>query len=105
VSARAAIENPNNRVVASVASLWVLAIKASRGKIKLDLDELVAAIGQYDVELLAILPVHTIAVAKLDWHHADPFDRILIAQARTESMRFLTADRTLAVYSEPVTVI
>lgn len=103
--ARAAIENPNNRIVASAASLWELAIKASRGKIKLNIDDLVAESGRHDIEILAIVPRHTVAVARLVWHHADPFDRMLIAQAKTESMRLLTVDPALAVYGEPVTVI
>jgi len=103
--ARAAIENPENRIVASVASFWELAIKVSRGKIKLNIGELVTATGRYGIEILAMVPQHTEAVAKLAWHHADPFDRMLIAQAKTESMRFLTLDHALAVYGEPVTVI
>jgi PIN domain nuclease of toxin-antitoxin system len=104
-SARAVIEDPENRVIASVASFWELAIKASRGKIKLDIEDLVAMTGRFDIEILAILPRHTVAVAKLVWHHADPFDRILLAQAKIESMRLLTADQSLSVYGEPVTVI
>lgn len=100
--ARALIENRSSRILVSAASLWELAIKRSRGKIRLDLDDLPAVIERDDFELLSIRPEHALRVAGLPWHHADPFDRMLIAQAKAEGCVLLTADAALCVYGEAV---
>lgn len=104
-SARAIMEEPANRIVASVASLWELAIKVSGGKMQLKLEQLPAAIERDGFDILPVLPAHALAVAALPRHHADPFDRMLIAQARSEKLALLTADRTLSAYGEPVTLV
>lgn len=103
--ARACIEDGSNRVLVSCASLWELAIKVSRGRIELKMERMLAAIEREGFEMLPIRPSHTLIVASLPWHHADPFDRLLVAQARSEGLRLLTADRALAKYGEPVTVV
>ena len=51
---------------------------------------------------LSVEPEHAAAVADLAAHHADPFDRILVAQALTEPMRFITHDPLVALYSDTI---
>ena len=94
---REAIAGPRNEVVASVASLIEIAVKRSLGKLRiraLDRDFL----ESQGVDILPITAEHASALEDLPWHHRDPFDRILVAQAKVEDLVFLTADRKLADY-------
>jgi PIN domain nuclease of toxin-antitoxin system len=106
-AARAALEDPGNEVLFSAASLWEIAIKAGLGRPDFAFDPrqiLCAAMDTGFVEL----PVHAAAailVTKLPPHHRDPFDRLLIAQAMSEPVRFYTADPVLPPYSELVTLV
>lgn len=81
----------------SAASAWELAIKQGRGLITLPLplSDIFTA-NHYD--LLPVTFAHAEAVATLPPHHRDPFDRLLIAQARIEGLTLLTADRKFAPY-------
>ena len=92
-------------VYVSAASLWEIAIKTGLGKIAAEPVELVAAIDASGFVELPVSATHAAAVAQLLLHHRDPFDRLLIAQSLTEPLRFLTADATLARYSDVVTVV
>lgn len=104
---RAAIEDPDNEVFFSAASIWEIAIKARLGRAdftKRSDDVVSAAIATGFVEL----PVHSHVaqrVEALPLHHRDPFDRLLVAQAMSGPMRFYTADTVLTRYSELVTVV
>lgn len=104
---RAALEDPGNEVLFSAASLWEIAIKAALGRPDFICDPtqvLQAALETGFVEL----PVQAgaaVLVADLPPHHRDPFDRLLIAQAMSEPVRFYTADATLPPYSELVTLV
>jgi PIN domain nuclease of toxin-antitoxin system len=89
----------------SAVSVWEVAIKARLGKIEADPDELVAAISDSGFVELPIRAAHASAVARLPLHHADPFDRMLVAQALTEPLRLLTADSALAAYGDIVIVL
>jgi PIN domain nuclease of toxin-antitoxin system len=93
---------PGNRLLISAVSLWEVAIKRSLGKLRApaDLSRRLAALRQ--VELLPISPLHAEAVGELPWHHRDPFDRMLIAQARTERLAILSSDEALAQYGVEV---
>jgi PIN domain nuclease of toxin-antitoxin system len=93
-----------DEVHVSAASIWEVAIKARLGKIKADAAELVAAIDASGFIELPVRAAHAAAVAVLAPHHNDPFDRLLIAQAMVEPLRFLTADAALAPYSDLVTL-
>jgi PIN domain nuclease of toxin-antitoxin system len=86
----------------SVASLWEIAIKVRIGKLKADLRELLASIEAANLFELPVLARHTPLVSTLPLHHADPFDRLLIAQAISESLHLLTADPQLKQYSDLV---
>jgi PIN domain nuclease of toxin-antitoxin system len=75
------------------------------GKLNVDPDELVAGIEASGFLELPIHARHTIGVLRLPDLHRDPFDRLLIAQALYEPMRFLTADTALKQYSDLIDVI
>jgi PIN domain nuclease of toxin-antitoxin system len=85
-------------VYVSAASIWEIAIKARLGKIEADAASLADAIDGSGFQELAVSTRHAAAVAKLPLHHTDPFDRLLLAQAFAEPLRFVTADGTLAAY-------
>src|SRR5215218_7427939 len=76
---RAAIEDPSNELLFSVASLWEMAIKVSLGKLALPSDYtgfLTTQLAENDIELLGIGLAHTALVVELPFHHRDPFDRM-----------------------------
>ena len=104
---RTIIEQPENQIIFSAASIWEIAIKNQLGKSDFTIlpeDVLEAALETEFTEL----PISANAasfVYRLPFHHRDPFDRLLIAQAVSEPARFFTADRTLQPYSELVTLI
>jgi PIN domain nuclease of toxin-antitoxin system len=92
-------------VFVSAASIWEIAIKARLGKIEGDPEALAAAIEASGLQELPVTTRHAAAVSKLPLHHNDPFDRLLLAQAFSEPLRLLTADRVLAEYGGAVEVI
>ncbi|MBY0574558.1 MAG: type II toxin-antitoxin system VapC family toxin [Undibacterium sp.] len=92
-------------VYVSSASIWEATIKASFGKLSVDVDQLVAEISKSGFQELPITAAHAAMVARLPDIHKDPFDRILIAQAMSEPLRFLTADGILNGYSELVEIV
>lgn len=94
-----------DEVHVSAASIWEIAVKARLGKIKADPAELAAAIEPSGFIELAVSAAHAAGVARLERHHDDPFDRLLVAQALAEPLKLLTADSTLARYSDLVVVI
>jgi PIN domain nuclease of toxin-antitoxin system len=94
-----------DEVYVSAVSIWEIAIKAGLGKIEADTDLLVAELPRAGFRELPMSVQHAAGVASLPPHHNDPFDRLLIAQAIVEPLRFLTADKTLARYSEMVKVV
>lgn len=104
------LEDPANELAVSAVSVWEIAIKFARRRGKADdmpingtdaLREIAAA----EFELLTVKGDHAAAVDALPLHHRDPFDRLLIAQAKSEPMILLTHDRALAAYGDFVTVI
>jgi PIN domain nuclease of toxin-antitoxin system len=94
-----------DEVYVSAASIWEIAIKARLGKIEADTDALVDEIAQVGFRELPVRLCHAAGVAKLPLYHADPFDRLLIAQAIAEPLKLLTVDKPLAQYSEMVLVV
>jgi PIN domain nuclease of toxin-antitoxin system len=100
-AARRTIESADE-VYVSAASIWEVAIKARLGKIEADPIALIAAIGASGFVELPVSAEHAAGVALLAPRHNDPFDRLLIAQALAEPLRFLTADALLVQYSDMV---
>jgi PIN domain nuclease of toxin-antitoxin system len=89
-------------IFVSSASLWEIAIKVRLGKMKADPQELLDNLEESGFQELPVFAKHAILVAKLPLHHADPFDRLLIAQAMSEPLHLLTVDAQLQKYSELV---
>lgn len=102
--AREFIEDPQHEVHVSAASIWEIAIKHAlgRGDMPVSAAEALHWFREAGYHILAIAPEHAAAVEGLPPLHADPFDRLLVAQARTEPLRLLTHDPTVAGYGEPV---
>lgn len=94
-----------SEVHVSAASIWEIAIKARLGKIDGDPLKMADAIERSGFVELPICSRHAVMVAHLPLHHADPFDRLLVAQAVSEPLILLTADEALAPYSELVRVL
>jgi PIN domain nuclease of toxin-antitoxin system len=97
---RQAIADRRHSVNVSVVSLWGIAIKAGKGKLKLH-DDFDRTIDQEPFARLAILTPHVRAVRSLPHIHGDPFDRLLIAQARVEGMTLVTRDSVVRQYDVP----
>ena len=102
--AHAAMENPATELVFSAASLWEIAIKNGLGRASFSVDPrlLRRNLLENDYRELAVTGVHATAVDLLPPIHKDPFDRILIVQARIEGLTLLTADDTVARYPGPI---
>lgn len=102
--ARELIANPRNTVWVSAASLWEITIKHSlgRGDMPVSGQEALAYFQQAGYRLLPIEPEHAIAVSELPHHHADPFDRLLVAQARQVPMHLITHDALVARYGKTI---
>jgi PIN domain nuclease of toxin-antitoxin system len=103
LSARAQglIQDPSHDRLLSAATLWEMAIKFSLGRLPLSLpyrewmDKAMTDLG------LAVLPItldHAERQASLPWHHRDPFDRLLVAQAQVEGVPLVSADPALDAY-------
>ena len=102
--ARALISNPENTVFVSAVSLWEIWLKQSLGKLRLPSDFEERLAGE-SFESLPLMASHTREVALLPWHHRDPFDRMLIAQARATGLKFLSADEISASYGDVVLLV
>jgi PIN domain nuclease of toxin-antitoxin system len=100
-AARDAMERPDARLIVSAVSVWEIAIKRSAGRLEAP-DDVLELIEEAGTELLAITALHAQAVATLPFHHRDPFDRLLIAQAQLERCAIVTGDRAFPAYDVPV---
>jgi PIN domain nuclease of toxin-antitoxin system len=102
--ARALLLDPNNQLLFSAASLWEISIKngLARADFKVDPRRLWRLLLVYGYRELPVSSEHTVAVNELPPLHWDPFDRILIAQARAEGLLLLTVDKLVAKYGEGV---
>ena len=103
-AARELIADHRNEVFLSVASTWELAIKASIGKLHLQMpleDLLQSAKHDLGLRILHIELAHALAVQNLAFHHRDPFDRLLLAQARVNGLSILSRDAIFDLYEIP----
>lgn len=94
-----------DEVFVSAASIWEVAIKAGLGKLDGDVNLLVSEIESSGFIELPVRIAHTAMVRKLPDIHRDPFDRLLIAQAMSEPLHLMTADNSLAAYSDLVITV
>ena len=105
LSKRARQRIESSEVFASAASIWEISIKCALGKLEADPAEVLAGIEPAGFSHLAIVGEHAAEVVKLPAIHKDPFDRLLVAQARAEPMILLTDDETLGGYGDFVEVV
>lgn len=99
------LEDPKNELFFSAASAWEIAIKYSLGKLELKknpaewLPDLISKMGLHP---LPISQRHALEVGRLPYHHRDPFDRLLVAQAKTEGLPMITPDSLFKDYEMEV---
>jgi PIN domain nuclease of toxin-antitoxin system len=108
--ARELIAEPTNDVFVSAANVWEIAIKhaLARGGMNdmpISAQEALGYFREAGYVMLDIAPAHAVAVEELPMLHADPFDRILVAQALTVPLRLLTHDPRVARYSDTVILV
>ncbi len=104
--AREHLADGQHELYLSVASSWEISIKAALGKLRIPEPlgrYLPKRLGEQGIQTLPILQHHALGVYELPPHHNDPFDRMLISQARAEGMVILTSDRIFAQY--PVEIL
>ena len=98
------IDNPQNELLFSAASLWEVVIKRGLGRDDFHADPRLLRRGLLDngYSELPIISDHVVAVESLPPIHKDPFDRVLIAQATVEGVTLLTTDSLVAQYPGPI---
>ncbi len=95
--AKAAISSADSNVWVSTATVWELSIKSALGKLTLP-DDLGEQLSHHQFEVLPIGLNHALAVRSLPALHADPFDRMLVAQAQCDELTLVTRDKNIKRY-------
>lgn len=105
--ARNLIDNPENELLFSAASLWEVVIKRGLGRKDFSVDARLLRRGLLDngYSELPIVSHHVVAVDSMPRIHKDPFDRLLVAQAIVEGITLLTTDSLLAQYPGPIRTV
>ena len=100
-TAKTIILDTDNRLCVSVASLWEMAIKMGIGKLTLthSIEQIIARLPLEFIELLSIEVPHILAIQQLPFHHKDPFDRLLIAQTKTENLTIISNEAIFDQYA------
>lgn len=96
------INDENNQIFLSIASLWEMGIKQGLGKLNFNLPFEIFIIQQLSVNDFTVLDIkfsHINVITTLPLHHRDPFDRMLIAQSIVENIPVLSADKIFDAYS------
>lgn len=103
----ATLNDGSNTLMVSAASIWEVAIKAGLGRpdFTVDANVLRRALVENGYRELPISSAHAAAVNGLPGLHRDPFDRLLVAQARVEGITLLTSDEQVAAYGDPVRLV
>jgi PIN domain nuclease of toxin-antitoxin system len=106
-SARNLLTSPENALFFSAASLWEIVIKRGLGRedFKVDPRRLRKMLIVHGYTELPVTAEHAFTVESLPLLHKDPFDRLLLAQARAEGMQLLTVDDSVAQYRESVLAV
>jgi PIN domain nuclease of toxin-antitoxin system len=105
--ARTLIDNPDNELLFSAASLWEVTIKRGLGREDFQVDARLLRRGLLDngYSELPIISDHVVATESLPPIHKDPFDRILVAQATVEGVTLLTIDSWVSQYPGPIRTV
>lgn len=106
--ARALIADAENTIAVSAASVWEIAIKHSLGRANVMPISGTQALKYFrdaGYDLLPVTAAHAAAVERLKLRHADPFDRMLVAQALSEPLTLLTHDKQVADYDKAIVLV
>lgn len=98
---RERISDPQHAVFVSAATIWEIGIKQRKGKLRIA-EDVTPFVDLSGFKRLDVTFEHAVAAGELPLHHRDPFDRMLIAQARVEGLTLATADSKIARYDVPV---
>lgn len=100
------IEDGNNEIFLSIASLWEISIKTALGKlsIKGKYESVIDDVNDNSIQILPINFAHTVKQNRLPFHHRDPFDRIIVSQAIVENMNFISADAIFDDYLKGISI-
>ena len=102
---REIIRDPRSSVYVSTVSMWEIGIKntqSRRDPVPYSSRTAATHFAEAGYEIIPLTPEHSFEFEDVAMHHTDPFDRMLVAQARCESLRLLTHDAKLAAYGDPV---
>lgn len=91
-----------SEVNVSAASLWEISTKLTLGKLDSDVDDIPGELERWGVGTVPVTAVHAWAAGALPFHHRDPFDRMLVAQAQLEGLTIVTRDPQIARYQVAV---
>jgi PIN domain nuclease of toxin-antitoxin system len=95
------INDPKNQCFVSLASIWEMAIKLRKGGdlgLNGSLEDFIKRVEEFDFEFLPISKTNIYATQKLELHHNDPFDRLIIAQAISENLDIISSDEIFDKY-------
>lgn len=100
VSVKNLIADTSNNCFISITSIWEMAIKSSLNKLELqgDFNQIAGFLSDNDIEILPVTFEHIQRLLQLHFHHRDPFDRIIIAQALSENLTIATKDSVFQEY-------
>lgn len=106
-AARVIIENQQNELIFSAASIWEIAIKSQLGRPDFQVKASLFRTGLLSngYQEMNISGIHSIEAGRLPLIHADPFDRMLIAQANSEGINLLTSDQQISAYSGNIILV
>lgn len=99
-TAKTLIEDGNNEIFLSIASLWEISIKTALGKLSINgkYESVIDDATDNSIQILPINFSHTVEQNRLIFYHRDPFDRIIISQAIVENMNFISSDNVFDNY-------
>ena len=93
-TAKTLIEDGQNEIFISIASLWEISIKTALGKLIIygNYETVIDDVNDNSIQILPINFAHTVKQNRLPFHHRDPFDRIIVSQAIVENIDFISGD-------------
>lgn len=98
---RTLLQDPSINVFISIASIWEIVIKQAKGRLKIPKD-IEKSIDELEFRVLPIEIFHVLGLRKLPNYHKDPFDRILISQAKVEKLTLISSDKKIWQYDLPL---